>query len=107
MSDEPRQGCETPKWKATKRGRRCGCVCTDERGRRRFRFVKGTECGSEVTSPSLVPEQEEVSEFSALAGHAKALADVLGVELERVEPMPLVPLVGLADGVAKRRSRKM
>lgn len=101
---EARQDCELPKWKMTKRGRRCGQVCSDAKGKRRFRFVKGAVCSGEMPPPTRV--QEEVSEFSALDSHAEAMAEVLGVELIRVEPMPLIPLVGLADGIAKRRSRK-
>lgn len=105
MADESRHSCESPRWTTTKRGRRCGRVCVDDRGRRRFRFVKGAECGGEP-SAKLEREREEVSEFSALENQAEAIAGVLGVPLEpleRVEPLPLIPLVGSGGGREKRR----
>jgi hypothetical protein len=90
MSDESGRKCELPKWVTTKRGRRCGQICLDARGRRRFRFVKGAACVG-TTSP------EDVTEFSDPVG---ALAEALGVEPVRLEPMPLA-LQGLEQGIGQ------
>jgi hypothetical protein len=97
--------CELPEWRSTRKGRRCGQTCVDEQsGKRRFRWVSGQECGEK---PRTRPE--DVIEFAGgTPSLAEYTAELLGVPLERVErlePMPLIPLVGLADGVEKRRRR--
>ena len=103
---EARQDCELPKWRATKKGtNRCGQVCSDAHGRRRFRWTKRGECSGQPEPPPRSKEQEEVTEFSSGAlDMAGMIAGALGVPPVRLEPMPLVPLVGLSDGIAKRRS---
>ena len=102
-------GCTQPKWRPTKKGRRCGQTCVNEQGKRRFRWVSGQECGAKPRT-----QPDDVSEFSGSDGSDSgtvlfdsvgALAGLLGVPVERLEPMPLVPLVGLSDGNEKRRSR--
>lgn len=105
-------GCEPPTWKWTRKGQpRCGRICTNGHGKRRFRWVKGGECGGEPPPPPPSPQQAEVSEFSVLSGAplSEVVSAALGVPLVKLEPMPLIPLVGLPDTSLppmKRRRRK-
>lgn len=82
--------CEEPAPVETKNGTRCGHVCTDERGRRRFKFVPDEDCQGKVYE-----EQSEVQEFS---GFGKT-------PLLRITPMPLIPLSELMPFRRNRRRR--
>lgn len=87
--------CEEPEPVETKRGTRCGQVCTDDRGRRRFKFVPGEECQGKLYEG--VPEEgsPEVQEFTGFGR----------TPLVRITPMPLVPLSELMPGRRSRRRR--
>jgi hypothetical protein len=96
--------CEQPRWRTTKRGRRCGQVCTDENGRRRYRFVPGSACAkasgqSEEGSAEGSGTNPEVMEFPGQG-------PMVGLEPVKLEPMPLLPLFGTSAGSSKRRGRK-
>lgn len=81
-SDET-ESCGKPRWRSTKRGRRCASVC--EGGR--WRFVKSSVCegkGEEEAGASEFPTAPEVEAFSGLD------AEVFRpMPLEKLVPMPL------------------
>lgn len=82
--------CEDPAPVETSTGPRCGHVCTDDRGRRRFKFVPNEECQGKVYEAN--PEVQEFSGFGR-------------IPLVRITPMPLIPLSELMPGRRSRRRR--
>jgi len=85
----------------TKRGERCGQVCTDDNGRKRYRFVPNAVCegasGDAEEDDSGIGTNPEVVEFSGLS----SMVDFKSVKME---PVPLLPLVGLVD--SRRDNRR-
>lgn len=77
-SDEA-ESCGKPKWRSTKRGRRCASVC--EGGR--WRFVKSAECEGSKRDEEEAPERASSPEVEAFSG----------LDAEVFRPMPLEKLV--------------
>ena len=92
--------CGKPKWRETKRGRRCAAVCEDGR----WKFVKKSACAggkNPEEESSGVATSPEVEEFS---GAARPMKGVLApLAMEPIQPMPLFPLVGPGSSDRPRR----